>query len=799
MAGAFLSHALQPLLGSEHATLWEHRNDREFLARSLGEESPVALFAALQMLGLGVRDADTEALKSARQFLAAYCENVDTPTLDALLAAEAASAFINGVYKAKPGEAWTPHLRGMADELTALALACAERQASEDPATLETRAYLQHAAKRFGQEFRFLGEKRCLALLAQQFPEDVKAAEWLARLTAVESDVWRNHHEAARTQRELWTGHLPAEEQETGILREINYLYFSGDYPAALSLIQRAGLLSSKQEEREVSRVLQVLCLFRQGKLEEAGKIAADFIEHRDPTGPWYGHMLLLRAYLLMLEGKRVEAAAVAARVQPGQLDEMRQRKVQEMLADVVQGADNVVEAGGAGAAKTLPNIMLISLDTVRPDHLGCYGYETAHTPNIDALAAGGVVFERAYSTSSWTKPSHASVFTGLYPLAHGAQGHVDQVAPKAAMLPEMLGGLGYTTLGTISAPPLNSIFGFARGFDWYDDFTYDFDRQCNLFLRGNGGPVKIHSGSTGTLVTHAAMLAWERRDPATSFFQFVNYFDAHHNYQPPYPWSVDVCGHYHGNEWGIIDPWLVGTEPFDPIKEKVDVDRLKSLYDAEIAAVDAEVGAWVKRLKEEGKFDSTLWVLFGDHGEEFLEHGGLAHGRSLNEEVIRVPLIIAGPGVEAGKRVADAVSLVDVAPTILELLAKEAPAGLDGVSLLPAIRGETLPKRSIFAGLNLAEFQGYAIIEGTEKLILNAGTNENACYDLAADPTEATNLAAEDTAMSDRLAALAVRHQDMQRQLGLELGSGSVLPQEQVPALDELVEQLRAMGYLGN
>lgn len=787
----YLARLLTPVIQGTPEGAWGKRNQLEAMLAAMQGKGLGGAFGALQALWLSRTNADTASLGAATGYLVEYFAE---SSWDALLTFSAARTYLHGASEQSVDAAWGLALRDSADRLTKALVERLETMPEMSPSLI---AFADTEAERLAGEFRFLGEARCLRLLLARAPSDESAPKWREWLAAIESGVWRNHAEAARLTRAGWAGDALDSTVMKSVLKEIRYLYLADDVKAARALIQRVASGAEDQEVRNEARVYEILSEFRYGDVEKAKVLINDFLEHRY-TSPYFYPVMLLRAYLLFLWGDEQQAAMTCESLARAHLDSDQARKARELASDLAGIAARAQEPRPSPQPGA-PNVIFISLDTTRPDRLGCYGAGGERTPNIDDLAANGTVFERAYSTSSWTKPSHASVFTGRYPTAHGAESYDDQIAPRAAMITERLRAMGYLTMGVISAPPLNSMFGFGRGFDIYDDHLYELDRVCNLLLRGGGGAVKIHSGATGPLITHAAMLMYNRRAKKDlPYFFFVNYFDAHHNYQSVFPFNRKARDEYFGNEWGVIDPWTAGPQPFDPTRTKVDRARLLSLYDDEIASVDAQVGTWLYRTRAEGHFANTIFVVFGDHGEEFLEHGKLAHGNGLNEEVLRVPLIICGPGVPKGKRVSAPVSLVDIVPTVYTLLGQPVPDGLDGIDLGPLMRGEAAPARALFASLDLPAYQGYAVLQGNEKVIVDTRGPHYSLFDVGDDPGEQKDLALERAGQLNELAGLGARKQDELRQVGLSLDSGTVVSPDNLPSLDALVDQLRAMGYLG-
>jgi len=356
---------------------------------------------------------------------------------------------------------------------------------------------------------------------------------------------------------------------------------------------------------------------------------------------------------------------------------------------------------GGARAPDARPSVLLVSLDTVRADRVGCYGYPRARTPNLDALAARGTRFDRAYAPAPYTLPSHATLLTGLGPDGHGVHANFQgAISLEAKPLAEILGDQGYRTGAFVATSVLDRRFGLARGFGRYDDLSdRPLDASQQVERRGDE-------------VTRSAV-AWLEALPPGPFFAFVHYYDAHDPYEPP--------------------------EGFRDFAEP---------YDGEIAFVDAQVGELVKALERLGRLANTLVVVVADHGEAFGEHGEEGHGLFVYDTTIRVPIIVAGPAPipsgRAGTAVADPVGLVDVSATILALLGMPAADGVQGRSLLPLLSGaaSASPPLEIESEHSLRVFGWaplYGLVAGKWKYVQ---APEEELYDLSQDPGEEKNRA---------------------------------------------------------
>jgi arylsulfatase A-like enzyme len=429
-----------------------------------------------------------------------------------------------------------------------------------------------------------------------------------------------------------------------------------------------------------------------------------------------------------------------------------------------------------------MPNVVLVSIDTLRADHLGCYGHENPTSPRIDALAASGTRFARAWSTSSWTLPSHVSMLSGRSLLGHGVLGE-STIPAGVPMLAEVLRGAGYRTAGFVSAPYLSSQFGFARGFDLYDDFSVPFTPERESREQAQT--------TVSSPLLYPQVERWLRETARAPFFLFVHFFDVHYDYVPPPPYDTMFDPDYQGTMTGENFHENPRIRPGMPAR---DLEHLLALYDGEIRYVDGYIGRTLDLLAELGLADDTLVVLTADHGEEFLEHGDKGHHRTLYEEVVHVPLIVAWPGrLPAGRVIDDPVSIVDVVPTVLELAGLGAPAGVEGMSLVAQMRGGPAPDREIVAELyrKATLNMQVAVRRGDAKLIQSLNFPQREFYDLASDPGE------QRSRLGDGEPARLTR--DLARWLAATWPAHRALSAgPRTVALDQgRVDALRALGYV--
>ncbi|HTL04981.1 MAG TPA: sulfatase, partial [Gemmatimonadales bacterium] len=344
--------------------------------------------------------------------------------------------------------------------------------------------------------------------------------------------------------------------------------------------------------------------------------------------------------------------------------------------------------AGLPSAAAAAPNVLLLILDTVRAMDLSLYGYARATSPELDRLAGRGVVFERAYAPAPWTLATHASIFTGHLPF----ETSVSLTTPLDARLPTLAEAFrtrGYSTAGFIAnLTYVSRESGLARGFAHYEDYPR------------TAGAVLLGSALARTLVSSEVrrrleapqvperktadelgrdVLAWLARRPAGHpFFVFVNYWDAHAPYVPSPPFDTAFTGSRVG--WKDRNAFLLFSTPVTASEAAAE----RTVYDQAIASQDHAIGQLLARLQEQGLLDNTLLVVTSDHGEEFGEHGLLDHGTSLNPAVLWVPLVMVfPPHLPAGRRLAEPVSLVDLAATMLHLADPNGPQPLPGFPLI--------------------------------------------------------------------------------------------------------------------
>lgn len=397
-----------------------------------------------------------------------------------------------------------------------------------------------------------------------------------------------------------------------------------------------------------------------------------------------------------------------------------------------------LVGCGLGGVGKSLgPNVLLIVVDTLGADHLGSYGAKGDFSPNLDRLADEGKRFANTYAPAPWTQPSIASLFTGRMPSAHSVENMPAHLVEEHLTLPEHFEGAGYQTQGIISHFLLGRKFGFAQGFTGYDQRA-----------------VLEHTGISSQKVTDAA-IEWLKLRTPEPFFLFVHYFDPHFVYHD-HP-EIDLAQKYEGPIKPAMPIWDLRDLRGD--LNASDVEYLVSLYREEISFTDHHVGRLLEFLDQAGLSQDTLVVFTSDHGEELMEHGWIGHTRTLYGELLRVPLFIRQPGVIAPGVVETAVSLVDIAPTLDELvLGISADPGFQGKSLAALLfdRGADFADRRLYSEVSLEakDDNGAGNLRRMEKsalksallgerwkLIHDRRSGEFEVYDVQADPGDRENL----------------------------------------------------------
>lgn len=424
------------------------------------------------------------------------------------------------------------------------------------------------------------------------------------------------------------------------------------------------------------------------------------------------------------------------------------------------------------------PSVVFIIIDALRADHLGAYGYGRDTSPNLDALAANGALFLNAMSAAPFTVTSLASFFTGKNPWEHGVIFNDNLILDqKYATLAQRMREAGYATAGFSSTYFHLADFGLIRGFDF-------FDESCDK---------KFFSNDAECLSGQIA--DWMDARPETPFFLYVHFTPPHAPYYPPEPYRKlfskgltppeDGLGKGDIRRFGPHRKWY----QFRRAPAQNELDWLVSQYDGEIRYADDHTGLVLKKIGQAGLGQNTLIIITADHGEAFFEHGLMDHPDDLHWPVIRVPLIVAGPGIPAGARLNSLVRSIDLAPTILDFAGLPPLHDVAGKSLLPVLSGKEGEPRAGFSMLcqSRKKYRIGAVLYPYHLLVRAPGDKGIELYDLAADPLEKNNLASERPEIVKNLLELIPSPGQIQNRDKSKSG----LPDQ------ETVDRLRSLNYL--
>jgi arylsulfatase A-like enzyme len=401
-----------------------------------------------------------------------------------------------------------------------------------------------------------------------------------------------------------------------------------------------------------------------------------------------------------------------------------------------------------------MPNVVLITIDTLRADRVGCYGYKQAHTPNLDSLARQGVLFRTVVASVPLTLPSHCSILTGTYPPAHGVRDNVGYTLPAGrTTLAEIMKSRGYNTAAFVGAYVLDRKRGLDRGFD-----TYSSPFQAKT---QTGGPrvVKLSTLERKAEEVVADAVEWLNKPGRNPFFVWIHLYDPHDPYEPPARFRA----------------------------------LLRDPYDGEVAYADFALGRLFDLLKAQGSTDRTLIVATSDHGESFGEHGEFTHGYFIYDTTLLVPLIIKAPAgrAVAPRSIETPVRSIDIAPTILQFAGIPVPPNMQGDSLLSLMQGKrdgARPTNAYSETYYPNQFGWSALRSLRQRRFKYIDAPEPELYDLHADPSELHNLVKTNRALANELKS------------ELEVLEARLAPKDQPkqkPTPPEDAELLRSLGYV--
>ncbi len=444
---------------------------------------------------------------------------------------------------------------------------------------------------------------------------------------------------------------------------------------------------------------------------------------------------------------------------------------------------------------KRRPNVLIYLIDTLRADHLGCYGHTEKTTPNIDRLARDGVVFERTYAQAPWTKASTASIFTSNYPTTHGASTKMDGViSPDCVTIAEVLKENGYYTGGFIANAWVDPEFGFGQGFDEYHkmkDLVEGVDAGGKRSLRAEH--------------INGVVFPWLEKHKDEPFFLYIHSVDPHDPYAPAHPFD-DFNPKYEGIITGSTGQ-LRSFETQKPKLSEGDLAQLEGLYDGEIRYNDHHIGRLMEKLESLGILDDTIVIITSDHGEEFADHGSYLHGKNLYESMIRIPFVMRCPGwLPKNMRIGAMVQSIDIMPTVLEILDIDIPTEAQGKSTVPLLEGKTnrihdfvFSERTDGSSKNPEYYILTAISERLKLITYPSGRNRRynrhgftkELFNLESDPGEREDLAKQEVDF------VKVAQGKLDKWLEWQDESKMSQPVEPPVIDEETIRELKALGYI--
>lgn len=465
-------------------------------------------------------------------------------------------------------------------------------------------------------------------------------------------------------------------------------------------------------------------------------------------------------------------------------------------------------------APKNRPNVLVYMIDTLRGDHTSLYGYARDTTPFLKRLGSQGLVFEDCQTQATWTKPSTASLMTSLYSFTHGINLDSDTIPKGATTLAEQLRGAGYITASVVANPFAGRLTGLQRGFDYMSEWPVVQRRRSEAEDR-----------ATDSAALNKVVVPWLEQHRDEPFFLYAHATDPHAPYRPPAGFEEKFANPAETAEFNrnyvklrdkaqygggtVISRALCAKSGVNPDRF---IRRAIDRYDGEVLHNDWSLEQLVDKLKQIGLLDNTLIVVVSDHGEEFWEHGWTAHGHSLYQELTHGVFLMWNPNlIPTPRRVAEPVQLIDVMPTVLDLLGLKVPEVVQGQSLAPFAKGQPFRRRGMvmtsrYAHPN-AKPNGFvpenrtdtvALLDAGWKLIYRdkakeVGLNKVELYDRRTDRGEARNVAGEHPQEVSRMMTEVGKWLDAEKQIKSFLGRGAKATMDQ-----QTLDQLRSLGYIG-
>ena len=483
-------------------------------------------------------------------------------------------------------------------------------------------------------------------------------------------------------------------------------------------------------------------------------------------------------------------------------------RTESEQDGEVALWADPVI----TNPQRSRPNVLIYTIDTLRADHASLYGYPRNTTPFLKKLGASGIVFDDAQTQATWTKPAIASLMTSLYSFTHGIVSDADTIPAGSATLAAQLHNAGYVTASIVSTPFVGRATGLDRGFDYMLEYPVVL-RQVNAQT----------DRATDSAALNKIVFPWLDRHHDGPFFLYAHATDPHAPYDPPPPFESvfakpaetskferEYAGFKTNHEYGggaVINRQMCEKGGIDPDRF---IQQAENRYDGEILRNDSSFELLVRKLRQLGVLDNTLIIVLSDHGEEFWDHGWTAHGHSVYEELTHSTLMMWNPALfPKPRRISEPVQLIDVMPTVLDLLALKTPPVAEGQSLVPLARGQPFKRRGLVLSSKFAAVRpqglvpenstdSFSIIDSHWTFIYRnkaakAGIKKVELYDRTKDPTEQHDLSAQHPEDVEKKIATLIQWIDAQNRLRQVIGHTGTSQLDQ-----RTLERLRSLGYLG-
>lgn len=469
-------------------------------------------------------------------------------------------------------------------------------------------------------------------------------------------------------------------------------------------------------------------------------------------------------------------------------------------------------ESPSAFARKMRPNILIYTIDTLRADHASLYGYARNTTPFLKKFGESGVVFDDCQAQATWTKSSIASLMTSLYSFTHGIVADADTIPAGSATLAAQLRAAGYVTASIVSTPFVGRATGLDRGFDYMLEYPVVL-RQVNTQT----------DRATDSAALNKVVFPWLDRHHSEPFFLYAHSTDPHAPYDPPAPFESafakpsetstfehEYSGFRSNHEYGggaVINREMCRKAGIEPDRF---MRQAEDRYDGEVLHNDRSFELLIEKLRRLGVLDNTLVIVLSDHGEEFWDHGWTAHGQSVYQELTHTLLLMWNPALfPHPRRISEPVQLIDVMPTILDLLALKAPPVVEGQSLVPLARAQIFKRRGLVVSSRFAAVRpeglvpenstdSFAIIDANWKFIYRnkaakTGIKKVELYDRKTDRAEQHDVSSEHPADVEKDIATLVQWIDAQNKIRNIIGHTGTTPMDH-----KTLERLRSLGYLG-